>query len=171
MTVRVSVEHRENHPSERYDVSFSATSFFADSRRRSFLLRFSFAPCRELSGTFPSNTFVAHSLRQSINSLLHILTYSFSSYLPAYLCVSEREDTSSSADSCCNDAVCRARRLLLQTCQTLIADTKTSITNIMTSAKTCTSTSCEIDDATDVDAELEQLPIRGRDVFAITLKA
>ena len=40
-----------------------------------------------------------------------------------------------SADSCCNDVVCRARRLLLRTCQTPILDTMTTNTKIITSTK------------------------------------
>ena len=50
-------------------------------------------------------------------------------------------------------------------------DTKTSNTKIMTSIKTCTRKSYEFDDVANVDAELEQLLIRGRDVFVITSNA
>jgi len=67
----------------------------------------------------------------------------------------------------CNDVVCRARRPLLGTCQTPILDTMTTNTKIITSTKTCTNTLGEF----DVDAELEQLLIRGRRVFVITLNA
>jgi len=55
---------------------FRSDVFLIDNDLKSFLLRRKFVFWRSVSGTFPLITFLAHSLTQSKNFLLHFRTYS-----------------------------------------------------------------------------------------------
>lgn len=73
--------------------------FLTDNALKSFFLRRKFVFCRSESGTFPFITFLAHSLTQSKNSLLHFRTYSFLPYPPFYVFALTWVETFSFADS------------------------------------------------------------------------